>query len=627
MNIGIVDADLIDKGTRHPNLALMKISGYYKNKGHEVNLLTNYDEFNNYDKIFISKVFDYTKVPPIVFNHENVTRGGTGFYEDGGESLPDEIERHFPDYTLYNDYVNSQIELGKNKNNYSDYLDYSIGFTTRGCFRKCEFCVNKKYDKAVKHAPVTEFLDESRKAIYLWDDNFLAYPGWESILDDLESTNKPFQFRQGLDIRLLTTKSASRLSKTKYNGDFIFAFDHIEERDLIERKLKLWRRHTAKTTKLYVFCAYDSQDIEDITNVFERIKILMKYGCLPYIMRYMDYKNSEFRGIYTQIARWCNQPQFFKKKSFREFCIANQEYHKNKDTNCAAYQAMIDFEDNYPQTAKEYFDLRFEEVNLYSSTLGFGRRYPNKEDCIVCKNKEGSWIDGMNNEQEISKVIKRYFCKDLDLQCLSYKNNLCSERAPSDIAIWFSERLISTSVLEILNLIRNQDRDSINPSNIPQFSNFTDSIINVPKILEDCGKEFLSYDEMGYFLDGKDRKLLANKKYGENHAKLATLLDLAYIIFPRNSARISLSEMGKVYNRLNPDKQNILLVRLALRIPIIQSILIDGLKNKISVDDYLFDLSYNTSIRRRTNVISILRFIELHSGNDLFSIFNNIKEV
>ena len=27
MKIGIIDADLLDKGTRHPNLALMKIRG------------------------------------------------------------------------------------------------------------------------------------------------------------------------------------------------------------------------------------------------------------------------------------------------------------------------------------------------------------------------------------------------------------------------------------------------------------------------------------------------------------------------------------------------------------------------------------------------------------------------
>ena len=28
--IGIIDADLLDNGTRHPNLALMKIRGYQK---------------------------------------------------------------------------------------------------------------------------------------------------------------------------------------------------------------------------------------------------------------------------------------------------------------------------------------------------------------------------------------------------------------------------------------------------------------------------------------------------------------------------------------------------------------------------------------------------------------------
>ena len=52
--IGLVDADLMDNGTRHPNLALMKIAGYYKDLGNEVNLIYNsYDEVNEYDKVFI----------------------------------------------------------------------------------------------------------------------------------------------------------------------------------------------------------------------------------------------------------------------------------------------------------------------------------------------------------------------------------------------------------------------------------------------------------------------------------------------------------------------------------------------------------------------------------------------
>ena len=64
--------------------------------------------------------------------------------------------------------------------------------------------------------------------------------------------------------------------------------------------------------------------------------------------------------MYIQIARWCNQQQFFKKKSFREYCEANQ-YYAASDKNCACYQAMIDFERENPDIASRYFDLRYDK--------------------------------------------------------------------------------------------------------------------------------------------------------------------------------------------------------------------------------------------------------------------------
>ena len=61
MKIGIIDADLMDNGTRHPNLALMKISGYYKEKGHDVKLIYNsYMEIYEYDKKFFSEYPNFT---------------------------------------------------------------------------------------------------------------------------------------------------------------------------------------------------------------------------------------------------------------------------------------------------------------------------------------------------------------------------------------------------------------------------------------------------------------------------------------------------------------------------------------------------------------------------------------
>ena len=86
-----------------------------------------------------------------------------------------------PDYHLYDEYVGRQIARGIKPQTYSDYMDYSIGFTTRGCFRKCPFCVNQKYDHVFRHSPVKEFFDPSRKHIYLWDDQFFGFPKWQEV--------------------------------------------------------------------------------------------------------------------------------------------------------------------------------------------------------------------------------------------------------------------------------------------------------------------------------------------------------------------------------------------------------------------------------------------------------------
>jgi len=357
MNIGIIDADLLDNGTRHPNLALMKISSHLKQLGNTVNLLKSYetDLFYNYDKIYLSKVFTFTKHPDLRSIHSNLIYGGTGFFQDGSDALPNEIEHIMPDYSLYNDFIAAKIAGGSPKSFTSDYTDFSIGFTTRGCFRKCSFCVNKRFDKATIHSPINEFFDVSRKKIALWDDNFLACSEWKSILHSLKETNKPFEFRQGLDIRLITDEIANELSSCKYNGDLTFAFDHINLKDIITSKICILQNHIAssKNLRFYILCGFHSQDMNDLISTLERIKVLMQLGCLPYIMRHELYLQSPFKAMYVQLARWCNQPSLLKKKSFRQFI------EMQKDVQPGAYAMSIQFEKDYPEIAKKYFDLHF----------------------------------------------------------------------------------------------------------------------------------------------------------------------------------------------------------------------------------------------------------------------------
>jgi len=358
LKIGIIDADLLSNNShRFPNLALMKISAYHKyRRSDKVTLLMNYNDIEKYDMVYISKVFDYTEIPIDIMKYDNLYYGGTGFYYELMPDLPDFMEHMKPDYILYHSWIGDMMREGAKRKEFEYYLDYSIGFMTRGCFRKCEFCVNKKYDKVQLHSPVKEFLDEDKPYICLLDDNLFGYPKWKDIIEELVATKKSFQFKQGLDLRLMTEEKAKTMSEVKYKGDYIFAFDNLKDRDLIEEKLTLWRKYCNKNTKLYVLVAYENQGIEDIKSMFERIKILMKYKCVPYIMRYKDYKDSEFYGTYVNVARWCIQQAQFKKRSYREWCQANVEVNGE---NCSTNRYMKDLESKYPDVAEMYYDLKF----------------------------------------------------------------------------------------------------------------------------------------------------------------------------------------------------------------------------------------------------------------------------
>lgn len=613
MKIGILDADLMDHGTRHPNLALMKISGYYKEQGHDVELIyRSYNDVYSYDEIYISKVFTFSDIPEWLLQLPNVHIGGTGFFEDGGKNLPDEIEHHMPDYDLYLEYVQEQVEQGRKRTVFADYLDYSIGYTTRGCFRKCAFCVNKKYDRVHRHSSVNEFYDPSRPYIYLWDDNILAYPQWEEVLDELEATGKPFQFRQGIDLRLMNDRKALRFNNTHYHGDFIFAFDHLKDKELIIEKVQMWKRYSSRICKMYVLSGFDSQDEKDIEGVFERISVLMKYGSLPYIMRYEEYKNSRFKGMYIELARWCNQPQFFKKKSFREFCVANQDYKKNQDSNCAAYQSMLDFEREFPQIAEKYFDLRFDQENIYIKQYGYGRRYENKLLCSQCKNNDRCWNKILNGDEEVQKrFIKLYYEKEIDFQCLTYLNSECKNI--EEIVENFIKILLSYSVEQIIDIIcSSENLEQVTKDNIPQYSNsnILDAVREVNRVLFEADVE-MTFEDVGRHLEKKrgddTANLVALKKYGENHSKLATLIDLAVIGKKGNRSNVEVSVLGKSFYKLDNSLKEELVKRLLLRIPIVQKVFKTKKIKQIDIDMDI--LSITTKKRRRSNVVNVIKSI------------------
>lgn len=368
MNIAIIDADIVGrKKHRFPNLACMKLSGYYKELGNDVILKLDYDNLDQYDKVFISKVFTDTYIDEEILNFPNVEYGGTGFFYDKAKPLPVDIEHHFPDYHLYDKWTEEKISNGEKEKQFEYYNNYSIGFTTRGCIRQCSFCVNKNYKQCNLHSPIEEFLDKNRKYICLLDDNVFACKDWKSVFDSLNNSGKRFQFKQGLDERLLTDEKCEILFNSKWIGDYIFAFDNIKDKDIIIKKLELIRKHTYRRCKFYVFCGYNHLNPEhydkefwerDIDELFQRIEILSSYQCLPYIMKFKDFELSPYRGTYINISAWCNQPNIFEKMTYNQFCEVDNKRKGGRSATWRYYEKLLE---DYPYM-KKYFDIKFNKI-------------------------------------------------------------------------------------------------------------------------------------------------------------------------------------------------------------------------------------------------------------------------
>ena len=439
ISVGLVDADLLNGGTRHPNLVLMKIAGYLHDNNIPFRLIISNDEpIDTYNHIYVSRVFSSTPIPVFIEDalangmQDRIHFGGTGSYVNEKTVKKFKLERdkdlnqlkndaflksisndntkgidmkqQMPYYKLYDEYVRKKESEGRKPSYFNDYKFYSIGFLTRGCVRHCPFCVNKLEKKVYRYSKLEWFLDKERDSkgklvrpyIYLWDDNFLAAPRdiWEPALKELIDSKRPFQFRQGLDERMLADSPdgelmAEMLSKCKYHGDFIFAFDNWRDREKIEKALKIWKKYKPKrSTKFYLFCGYQMTDndeklYQDIKEVFQRIEVLMTYGCFGYIMRHADYTNHPLSNIYVQLARWCNQPQFYRYMSFWEYCYRNQSFWEQK-TKKLEVPNQIPYEEFEQRLLKDYYQANGIKLCKPLTTLvEFISKYPDKKAEIL----------------------------------------------------------------------------------------------------------------------------------------------------------------------------------------------------------------------------------------------------
>ena len=290
----------------------MRISAYHKAIGDEVEWWAG--NFFYYDKVYMSKIFSdaYTQEKEEPYNCGEVIRGGTGycislvngvevFDESKNVKLPPEMERMFPDYSIYPQY------------------SFAVSMTSRGCPNNCKFChVTQKEGRcSVKVADVKDFWN-GQKEIKVLDANITACREKRDLMRQYRETGVKIEFNQGIDIRLTDDADIDDLNAMRLSN-LHFAWDNSKV-DLAPKfkaySQKAKHKPHGSFGTVYVLTNFGSTLQEDLY----RIYTLRDLGFDPDVRVYdKPHAPKEIRDL----QRWCNNRKIFN------MCPRFEDYRKN----------------------------------------------------------------------------------------------------------------------------------------------------------------------------------------------------------------------------------------------------------------------------------------------------------
>jgi len=282
MNIGLIDVD-----SKMPNLALMQISAYHKQKGDCVQWFSPL--FSPFDLTYASKVFTFT--PDYRYHPKGVIKGGTGYQN---------IEREHgyqicPDYDLYE-------------------MNYSLGFLTRGCSRNCSWCIVPKKEGDIRaNSDINDFLRHDQAI--LMDNNVLAHDHGITQIEKIARLGIKVDFNQGLDARLINIGIAKRLAAVKWLRPIRLACDTQAAQKPVAKAVQLLRKAGATPRRYFCYLL-----VKDVNEAHDRSEFLRALGVDPFAQPYRDFHNkTKPTQEQKDFTRWVNHKAIWKTVKWEDY--------------------------------------------------------------------------------------------------------------------------------------------------------------------------------------------------------------------------------------------------------------------------------------------------------------------
>lgn len=310
MTIGLIDVD-----SKIPNLALMKISNYYKNLGEQVEFVQDNKE---YEKIYASSIFTRSKdeCEKLLETYgDKIEIGGTGW--DIKKELPVDIEKSRPDYDLYTaEEIASRMKgIGtkeKKLKKATEIVNAGMGFTSRGCVRNCPFCfVPKKEGKFRDVAEIGDLINPKSNVLILHDNNLTADPYCIDKLKEIKERKLIVDINQGCDVRLMTDEKAYWMGQVKHLRSLHYAWDLMEHEDKVMEGIETLTKYVKRYKHMcFMLVGFNTTFEEDMY----RFRKLAEMKIDPFVMVYNQKNDIRLKHF----ARWVNS-RIYRSCKFEEY--------------------------------------------------------------------------------------------------------------------------------------------------------------------------------------------------------------------------------------------------------------------------------------------------------------------